>query len=98
MEISSQKLKELVIYQQSRQISNLFKTFLNILEEIRTNRYNIDDNTYSSLRKKILDAGNSTSREMEELLSKFDFYLTDESISRINNSDNKPEVKTTNGS
>lgn len=97
MEISSVKLKELVIYQQSRQISNLFKSFLSILEEIRQNRYNIDDNTYHCLRKKILDAGNSTSREMEELLSKFDFYLTDESISRINNSDNKPEAKPTNG-
>lgn len=75
MDINSDKLRELVIYQQHRQISSLYKSFLIILEELSRNRYQIDENTYSNLRKRILDSGNTATRELEELLAKFDFIL-----------------------
>lgn len=75
MDINSDSLREIVIYQQHRQISSLYKSFLIILEELSRNRYQIDENTYSNLRKRILDSGNTVTRELEELLAKFDFAL-----------------------
>jgi len=88
MDINNDKLREIIIYQHHRAIASLYKNFLNILEDIRNDRYTIDENTYNNLRKRILDSGNNTSRELEDLLLKLDFTLSNESVSRINNNNN----------
>ena len=88
MDINNDKLREIIIYQHHRAITTLYKNFLTILEDIRNSRYTIDENTYNNLRKRILDSGNNTSRELEDLLLKLDFTLSNESVSRINNNNN----------
>lgn len=62
------KVKDLVKFQINRQIKNLFKTFLLNLEDLQDD-FNIPDYIYAQQRKRILDAGNNTIRELEELLN-----------------------------
>lgn len=71
----SESLKSIAIFNASRHITLLYKEFLIMLELIRDGRYNINDETYSTLRKRILDAGNSTIREVSDQLDKFKFSI-----------------------
>jgi hypothetical protein len=71
----SESLKSIAIFNASRHITLLYKEFLTMLELIRDDRYNINDETYSVLRKRILDAGNSTIREVSDQLDKFKFSI-----------------------
>ena len=77
------KLKEFLLFQVHRNITSLYKRYLNLIEDIQEEHINmlnklnkkidqetlknIDyfvDNKYNYLRKKILDLGNETSREI----------------------------------
>ena len=77
------KLKEFLLFQIHRNITSLYKRYLNLIEDIQEEHINmlnklnkkidqetlknIDyfvDNKYNYLRKKILDLGNETSREI----------------------------------
>lgn len=73
--VNGDKLREYFLFCQKRQISLLFKSFLVILEDVRDKRYNINNETYESLRKRILDIGNDVLRETEENINKFNFTL-----------------------
>ena len=65
---------DFVLFQNRRKIINLCKYFLLTLEDIRDD-YDMPDEVYEKNRKRILDFGNDTIRELEENLEKFDFYL-----------------------
>ena len=65
---------DFVFFQIKRKIINLCKFFLFTLEDLR-DEYDIPDDVYDKMRKRVLDSGNDTVREMEENLEKFDFYL-----------------------
>jgi hypothetical protein len=77
------KLKEFLLFQVHRNITSLYKRYLNLIEDIQEEHVNMlnklnskidqdtlknvdyfDDNKYNYLRKKILDLGNETSREI----------------------------------
>ena len=75
MEKGDPKIKEYVMFQLRRKITNLYKQFLFILEDAHNSKYNTTDETYQKYRKRILDYGNDTIREIEEDISKFDFNL-----------------------
>lgn len=84
-----EKIKEYILFQINRNIINLYKRYLNIIEDLQEehismlNKINkdldiakiknvdyFDDNKYNYYRKKVLDLGNETLREIEK---NFDF-------------------------
>ena len=69
------KLQEYVQFQISRKITQLYKNFLFILEDLRANGYNITDEDYQRARKRVLDHGNDSIREIEECLKDLDIRL-----------------------
>lgn len=75
MEKGDPKIKEYILFQFRRKITNLYKQFLFILEDVSHSKYNISDESYQKYRKRILDAGNDTIRELEEDLNKLDFKI-----------------------
>lgn len=75
MEKGDPKIKEYILFQFRRKITNLYKQFLFILEDVGHSKYNISDESYQKYRKRILDAGNDTIRELEEDLNKLDFKI-----------------------
>lgn len=66
------KVKEYIFFQNRRKITNLYKNFLILLEDLREDSYNISDDKYQRLRKRILDAGNDAIRQFEEELNNID--------------------------
>ena len=68
--------KEFLQFQINRKVKNLYKNFLFILEDLKDEDYNIDEETYQKLRKRVLDHGNDTSREIEDYLNNFNIKLT----------------------
>lgn len=75
MDKGDPKLREYVLFQFRRKITNLYKHCLFILEDAVNSHYNMDNESYQKYRKRILDHGNDTIREIEEELQKFDFNL-----------------------
>jgi hypothetical protein len=63
------KIKEYVLFKNRRQVVNLYKNFLILLEDLKEDGYNINDEKYQRLRKKILDSGNDSIRNFEEDLN-----------------------------
>ena len=65
---------EFVSFQQKRIIISLSKQFLFILEDLR-DEYNIEPEVYERHRKRILDYGNDSVRELNEYLEKLEIRL-----------------------
>lgn len=65
---------EFVSFQQKRKIISLSKQFLFILEDLR-DEYNIEPEVYERHRKRILDYGNDSVRELNEYLEKLEIRL-----------------------
>ena len=63
------KMKEFVLFQNRRKVVNLYKNFLILLEDLKEDGYNISDDKYQRLRKRVLDAGNDAIRQFEEELN-----------------------------
>ena len=66
--------KDFVFFHNRRKIINLYKQYLFILEDLKED-YDIPEDIYDRHRKRVLDYGNDTIRELEENLEKFDIYL-----------------------
>jgi len=64
------KEKDYLKFQLRRKITGLFKNFFFLLEDL-----NLEDEKYQKLRKRILDYGNDTIREIEEDINKFDIHI-----------------------
>ena len=70
-----EKEKEFLKFQLRRKVTSLYKDFLFILEDLDSNTYNLNEESYQRYRKRILDRGNDLIREIEEDLDKFDITL-----------------------
>jgi len=66
------KMKEFVLFQNRRKVINLYKNFLILLEDLKEDGYNISEEKYQRLRKRVLDSGNDTIRQFEEELNNID--------------------------
>lgn len=81
------KIKDLLSFQTHRNIINLYKRYLNIIEDLQEEHVNMlnklnskidqqtlknvdyfDENKYNYLRKRVLDLGNETIREIDKTL------------------------------
>ena len=69
------KVKEFLQFQVRRKVTNLYKNFLFILEDLKENEYDISEESYQRQRKRVLDFGNDTIREIEETLKNLDIKL-----------------------
>ena len=69
------KAKQFAIFQVNRKVTNLYKQFLFILEDLQEQGYNIPDEQFQRIRKRVLDPGNDCIRETEEYLESFDIDL-----------------------
>ena len=69
-------LRELVKSQVHRNIINLSVNYLKIVEDLRDlHGYVIPNDLFQNIRKKVLDGGNSVSRQIQGDLDKFDLLL-----------------------
>ena len=66
------KMKEFVLFQNRRKVINLYKNFLILLEDLKEDGYNISEEKYQRLRKKVLDSGNDAIRQFEQELNNID--------------------------
>lgn len=85
------KIKDLLSFQTHRNIINLYKRYLNIIEDLQEEHINMlnklnskvdqqtlknvdyfDENKYNYLRKRVLDLGNETIREIDKTLDLFE--------------------------
>lgn len=72
----NQKEKDYLKFQIRRKVINLYKNFFFILEDmVKDSDNKICDAKYQQIRKRILDHGNDTIREIEEDLNKFNITL-----------------------
>ena len=70
------KVKGFIQFQIRRKITNLYKTFLFILEDVKQkDDSNFSEEDYQRNRKRILDHGNDCMREIEEVLEKTDIRI-----------------------
>lgn len=69
------KIKDLTLFQVKRKITNIYKNFFFILEDLNDSGYNINDETYQKIRKRILDNANDALREIEENFTKINITL-----------------------
>ncbi len=68
-------IKEITLFQIKRKITNIYKNFFFILEDLSDCKYNIDNETYQKIRKRILDNANDAIREIEESFNKLNITL-----------------------
>ena len=73
--MENEALKDITLFQIKRKITNVYKNFFFILEDLGDSGYNISDETYQKMRKRILDNANDAFREIEESFSKLNITL-----------------------
>lgn len=66
--------RDLLVYQVSREFISLSKYFLILLEDLREQNI-IGEDEFSKYRKKILDSGNDSIRNLSSFIDKFDIKL-----------------------
>ncbi len=69
-----EKVKEFLQFQIRRKVTNLYKQFLFILEDLEQKPDNTKEN-YQRSRKRVLDFGNDTIREIEEYLKNLEIQI-----------------------
>jgi hypothetical protein len=72
--MEGEKAKDFLKFQVRRKVTNLYKNFLFILEDSTDSQYNSKE-VYQRNRKRTLDYGNDTIRELEEILDSLDVKL-----------------------
>jgi hypothetical protein len=73
--MENEALKDITLFQIKRKITNIYKNFFFILEDLGDSGYNINNETYQKMRKRILDNANDAFREIEESFSKLNITL-----------------------
>lgn len=71
--------RDFVDYQIQQNITKLFKNTLLEVENLKEKNA-ISQEDFESIRKKILDSGNDSIREIQSLLDVFDFYINPERL------------------
>ena len=72
--MNEDKVKGFLQFQVRRKVTNLYKNFLFILEDQKSKQYNSEED-YQRNRKRILDYGNDTIREIEEILDNLEIRI-----------------------
>ena len=75
MDNMDDKSKSFLVFHLRRKVVNLYKNYLFILEDLKKDGYDIPEEEYQRIRKRILDYGNDTIREIEENVENFDIKL-----------------------
>lgn len=73
--MEEEKVKGFVKFQVRRKVTNLYKNFLFILEDLKDKEYYSSDEEYQKSRKRVLDLGNDLIRDIEETLDNVDITL-----------------------
>ena len=73
--MKGEKEKEFLQFQVQRKVVSLYNFILFILEDLKAQGYDIDEDMYQRCRKRVLDQGNDTIREIEDYLNNFDIRL-----------------------
>lgn len=68
----------LISIQLEKEIKNLFKYYLEILEQLK-----LDKDMHDSLRKRVLDHSNDTLREIQQFLSLYDFTINPQRVEEV---------------
>jgi hypothetical protein len=68
-------IKDMTLFQIKRKITSIYKNFFFILEDLSDSGYNISDEAYQKIRKRVLDNANDAVRELEENFSKLNITL-----------------------
>ena len=68
------KLKEIMLFQQTRNITGLYKKFFEILDDLNQS-HPITKDEYNRIRKKILDSGNDAIRTLTIAFDSIDISL-----------------------
>jgi len=68
-------IKDMTLFQIKRKITSIYKNFFFILEDLSDFGYNINDEAYQKIRKRVLDNANDAIREIEENFSKINITL-----------------------
>jgi len=69
------KEKDYLSFQVRRKITSLFKNYFIILEDLARENPSISQEKYNQIRKRILDYGNDTIREIEQDIEQFKISL-----------------------
>ena len=69
------KEQDYLSFQVRRKITSLFKNYFIILEDLIRENPSIPQDKYQQMRKRVLDHGNDTIREIEENINKFNITL-----------------------
>jgi len=69
------KIKDLTLFQVKRKITNIYKNFFFILEDLSDSGCNINEETYAKIRKRVLDNSNDAIREIEEFFNTIEINL-----------------------
>jgi hypothetical protein len=69
------KEQEYLSFQVRRKITSLFKNYFIILEDVIRENPSISQEKYNQIRKRILDYGNDTIREVEQDINQFKISL-----------------------
>ena len=73
--MESDPIKDMTLFQIKRKITSIYKNFFFIIEDLNDSGYNINDETYQKIRKRVLDNANDAIREIEENFSKIEIKL-----------------------
>ena len=69
------KEKDYLSFQVRRKVTNLFKNYFIILEDLVRENPSISQEKYNQIRKRILDYSNDTIREIEQDIEQFKISL-----------------------
>ncbi len=71
--------RDFVDYQIQQSVTKLFKNTLLELESLK-DKHNLPQEDFEVARKRILDSGNDTIRDIQSLLNVFNFYIDPERL------------------
>lgn len=75
MELNEDKIKEMTLFQVKRKITSIYKNFFFIIEDLSDAGYNLNDETYQKIRKRVLDNANDAIREIEDYFNNLKINL-----------------------
>jgi|APGre2960657505_1045072.scaffolds.fasta_scaffold191882_2 predicted esterase YcpF (UPF0227 family) len=75
MELNEDKIKEMTLFQVKRKITSIYKNFFFIIEDLSNSGYNVNDETYQKIRKRVLDNANDAIREIEDYFNNLKINL-----------------------
>lgn len=75
MVIEEDKITQYIHFQIERRIVSLYKNSLTLFEDLRKPPYNLSEEDYKTIRKKILDCSNDVLRETSEDFKKISIKL-----------------------